>query len=132
MRSKPFTSGSRRFGSPARPSSGRRSGADAHAGRDRGVPGRDAGIASPGALLAVVLLTDNYRYSLPEQTITAGLTLIVLAAVLIALLLASRIQRYLGAAGIMVITQIMGLVLAAFSVQQVLDGLFEAIGRNAH
>jgi multiple antibiotic resistance protein len=90
------------------------------------------GIASPGALLAVVLLTDNYRYSLPEQTITAGLTLIVLAAVLIALLLASRIQRYLGAAGIMVITQIMGLVLAAFSVQQVLDGLFEAIGRNAH
>lgn len=87
------------------------------------------GIASPGALLAVVLLTDNYRFSLPEQTVTAGLTLIVLVVVLLALLLASRIQRYLGTAGIMVITQIMGLVLAAFSVQQVLDGLFEVIGR---
>jgi len=90
------------------------------------------GIPSPGALLAVVLLTDNYRFSLPEQTVTAGLTLIVLAIVLLALLLASRIQRYLGTAGIMVITQIMGLVLVAFSVQQVLDGLFEVIGREHH
>ena len=52
--------------------------------------------------------------------------------VLILLLLAARIQRYLGAAGIMVITQIMGLVLAAYSVQQVLDGVVKVFGRAGH
>ena len=90
------------------------------------------GIASPGALLAVVLLTDNNRFSLGEETVTAGLTVAVLVVVLILLLLAARIQRYLGRAGIMVITQIMGLVLAAFSVQQVLDGLGDVFGRASH
>ena len=90
------------------------------------------GIASPGALLAVVLLTDNDRFSLREETLTAGLTVAVLLLVLIILLLAARIQRYLGAAGIMVITQIMGLVLAAFSVQQIVDGALEVFARGAH
>ncbi len=88
------------------------------------------GIASPGALLAVVYLTDNNRFSLAEETVTAGLTLAVLLCVLSALLAASRIQRFLGAAGIMVITQIMGLVLAALSVQQMLDGLAAAFPRG--
>ena len=90
------------------------------------------GIASPGALLAVVLLTDNTRFSFSEESLTAGLTVAVLLLVLIVLLLAARIQRYLGAAGIMVITQIMGLVLAAFSVQQVIDGALEIFGRGGH
>jgi multiple antibiotic resistance protein len=90
------------------------------------------GIASPGALLAVVLLTDNTRFSFSEESLTAGLTVAVLVLVLIVLLLAARIQRYLGAAGIMVITQIMGLVLAAFSVQQVIDGALEIFGRGGH
>ena len=87
------------------------------------------GIASPGALLAVVLLTDNNRFSLAEQSVTAGLTVAVLLFILALLLLAARIQRALGVAGVMVITQIMGLVLAAFSVQQVLDGALEVFGR---
>jgi multiple antibiotic resistance protein len=89
------------------------------------------GIASPGALLAVVLLTDNTRFSLLEQSITAGLTVAVLLCVLVALLLAARIQRYLGNAGIIVVSQIMGLILAAFSAQQILDGLRETLARTA-
>jgi multiple antibiotic resistance protein len=90
------------------------------------------GIAGPGALLAVVLLTDNHRFSVAEQSVTAGLMIVVLVAVLLALLLAGRIQRYLGIAGIMVVTQIMGLVLASFSVQQMLDGILETVARAAH
>jgi multiple antibiotic resistance protein len=90
------------------------------------------GIASPGALVAVVLLTDNTKFTLHEETIVAGLTLAALALVLFALLLAAKIQRWLGNAGIMVITQIMGLVLAAFSVQQVLDGAIAVFGGAAH
>jgi multiple antibiotic resistance protein len=89
-------------------------------------------IAGPGALLAVVLLTDNSQFSLLQQAMTAGITVAVLGVVLVAMLLAGRIQRYLGAAGIMVMTQIMGLVLAAFAVQQILDGLTEKLGPAAH
>ncbi len=86
-------------------------------------------LATPGALLAVVLLTDNNRYSLAEQSVTASLLITVMIVVLAALLLAARIQRYLGSAGIMVITQIMGLILASLSVQQMIDGIVEAFGR---
>jgi len=86
------------------------------------------GIASPGALCAVVLLTDNNRFSLGEETITAGLTLFIMLLVLLALLAATRIQRLLGNAGISVITQIMGLILASFSVQQMIDGVVETFG----
>jgi len=89
-------------------------------------------IAGPGALLAVVLLTDNGQFSLIEQTITAAITVVVLGCVLLAMLLAGRIQRYLGSAGIMMMTQIMGLILAAFAVQQMLDGLTQTLGRGVH
>jgi multiple antibiotic resistance protein len=90
------------------------------------------GIASPGALCAVVLLTDNNRFSFIEETVTAGLTLGVMVIVLVALLLAGRINRLLGNAGISVITQIMGLIHASFSVQQMLDGALEVFGHVAH
>ena len=49
---------------------------------------------------------------------------------LVVLLLAARIPRYLGTAGIMVVTQITGLVLASLSVQQALDGIAENFGRG--
>ncbi|HVH78121.1 MAG TPA: MarC family protein [Stellaceae bacterium] len=83
------------------------------------------GIASPGALCAVVLLTDNNRFSFADETVTAGLTLIVMVIVLAALLMAGRVNRVLGNAGISVITQVMGLILASFSVQQMIDGALD-------
>src|SRR5215469_5893053 len=89
-------------------------------------------IAGPGALVAVVLLTDNSQYTLGQEAITAIITAIVVLCVLVALLLAAKIQRWLGSAGIMMMTQIMGLVLAAFAVQQMLDGLTETLAHAAH
>lgn len=89
-------------------------------------------IAGPGALLAVVLLTDYTRFTISEQIVTAGLTVVVLGTVLLALLLAEKIQHYLGTVGIMVITQVMGLILAAFAVQQILDGLVDKFAHIAH
>jgi multiple antibiotic resistance protein len=89
-------------------------------------------IAGPGALLAVVLLTDNRSFTLSQQAITAAITVAVLGCVLVAMLLAGKIQRYLGSAGIMMMTQIMGLILAAFAVQQMLDGLTQTLGQVGH
>jgi len=84
-------------------------------------------IAGPASLLAVVLLTDYNQNSIAQQALTALIVVAVLACTLGALLAAGRIQRYLGRAGILVMTQVMGLVLAAFAVQQILDGLLQVL-----
>ena len=87
-------------------------------------------MAGPGALLAVVLLTDNSHFSFLQQSLTAAIAVAVLGVVLAAMLLAARVQRYLGSAGITIMTQIIGLVLAAFAVQQILDGLGAGLGHG--
>ncbi len=80
-------------------------------------------IASPGAMLAVVILTDNHRQSFSEQAVTAGLLLIVLGVTLLLLLLAAQVQKLIGATGASVISRVMGIVLATIAVDAVLAGL---------
>lgn len=84
-------------------------------------------IASPGAILAVVILTDNHRHALTDQAVTAALLALVLAVTFLLLLLAGRIQRLIGATGASVISRVMGLILATVAVDSVLQGL-ELVG----
>ncbi len=84
-------------------------------------------IASPGAILAVVILTDNHRISLTDQAITAALLLVVLGLTFVLLLLASRIHRLIGDTGASVVSRVMGLILATVAVDAVLQGL-EQVG----
>ncbi len=79
--------------------------------------------ATPGAILAVILLTDNTLYSVPVQAATAGVMLAVLAVTLLLLLLSSQIMRVIGQGGASILTRIMGMVLAAFSVELVMDAV---------
>ena len=65
-------------------------------------------IASPGAIMAVVLLTDNHLYSIQEQLITTVLVLIVIGLTCLILLGANRLQKRIGNYGITVISKIMG------------------------
>ena len=80
-------------------------------------------IASPGAITAVVLLTDNHVYTFGQQMVTTGIVLIVLAMVYVLLLLAGRIQKGIGKMGITVITKIMGVLLCAIAIESVLAGI---------
>ncbi len=80
-------------------------------------------IASPGAIMAVVLLTDNNHYNFWEQTLTTVIVILVVITTCILLLTASKIQEKIGETGIIVISKIMGLILAAFAVQSVLNGI---------
>ncbi|MBR9846956.1 MAG: MarC family protein [Algicola sp.] len=80
-------------------------------------------IASPGAIMAAVLLTDNNIYSIEQQAITAGLVFIVIMITMLILLAASMVQKRIGAYGITVISKVMGLILAAYAVQSILSGL---------
>lgn len=86
-------------------------------------------IASPGAMMAVVLLTDNHRYSLTDQFITTAIMLSVLAVTYILLLLANRIQHFIGNAGAAIISRVMGLILSAVAINNVLIGLSDFIAQ---
>ncbi|WP_425072276.1 MarC family protein [Sagittula sp. S175] len=84
-------------------------------------------IASPGAMLAIVVLTDNHAHSIPDQIVTGLLLTAVLALTLGLLLLAARLKRVLGSTGASVISRVMGIILATVAVDAVLGGL-DAVG----
>ena len=80
-------------------------------------------IASPGAIMAVVLMTDNHIYTIEEQAITTALVMLVVLLTMLLLLGANMVQKRVGEYGITVISKIMGLILASYAVQSVLSGL---------
>ncbi len=85
-------------------------------------------IASPGAMLTAVLLTDNHRFSLVDQSLSYAVMLLVLLATLILLWLATYIHRIIGDTGASVISRVMGLLLAAVATNSVLVGLKSYFG----
>ncbi|MGB5445458.1 MAG: MarC family protein [Psychromonas sp.] len=79
--------------------------------------------ATPGAILAVILLTDNHIHPITEQVVTTLIMLSVLAITLILLLLSDKIIKIIGAAGASILTRVMGMILAALSVELVMNAL---------
>lgn len=84
-------------------------------------------LASPGAMLAVVLLTDNHRYDLAQQAITSGLMLAVMLAALIVMLAAGWLSRLIGKSGAAIVSRVMGMLLASVAVDNLL-GAFATLG----
>ncbi|KAF7786240.1 MULTISPECIES: MarC family protein [Pseudoalteromonas] len=79
-------------------------------------------IASPGAILACVLLTENARFNLFEQVQTVAMMLAVILLTLLLMLVASSIHKVIGNAGASVISRVMGLILASVAVTNALAG----------
>ncbi|MBC3765481.1 MarC family protein [Neptunicella marina] len=79
--------------------------------------------ASPGAILAVILITDNHTYSIVEQAITTATMLSVLLITLLLLLFSGRIIRLIGLGGASLLTRLMGMILAALSVEFIMEAL---------
>ncbi len=84
-------------------------------------------LASPGAMLAIVVLTDNNRYSIADQGITALVMLVVIAIAFVLMLLAEPIIRWIGHSGAAIISRIMGMILASVAVNSVLSAMLEII-----
>jgi len=74
-------------------------------------------LAGGGAITAIVILTDNYIYAVPEQAATALVMMVVMAISYVVLVSAEPIQRLIGETGTNVISRIMGLILAALAMQ---------------
>ena len=83
-------------------------------------------IASPGALTAVVVLTDNDVFSVRQQAVTATVLVGVLALTWVLLLAAEPLYRLIGHGGAAAIIRILGLVLASLATQMLLSALKHA------
>ena len=84
-------------------------------------------LASPGAMLAVVLLTDNNRFSIPEQAVTAGVMLSVVAVAYLLMLSAGPILKVIGISGAAIVSRVMGMILGAVAVDHVITAVIELI-----
>ena len=79
-------------------------------------------LAGPGAIASVILLAGQ-QPGWVGYGIVIGCTLVVLVLVFLCFLTAGFIERILGKTGLIVVTRLFGMLLAALSVQFVLDGL---------
>ncbi|WP_299671953.1 MarC family protein [uncultured Roseobacter sp.] len=79
-------------------------------------------IAGPGAIASVILLMGQ-RPGLEGTLHVLGATGVVMLIVLAFFLASGLIERALGKTGVTVVTRLLGMLLAALSVQFVLDGL---------
>ena len=85
-------------------------------------------IATPGALLAVVVLTDNNTHSFFQETLTCLVMALVLMATLVLMLLGDWIMRLIGPSGANVLSRVMGMILAAAAVQLVYSAFHGILG----
>ena len=86
------------------------------------------GIAGPGAILTVVLLTDNNKRSIAEQAITTGELVICLLVLFGLYAAASFLYRALGRGGIEVISRVFGLILASIAVNNLVIAIKLSFG----
>jgi len=82
-------------------------------------------IASPGAMLAAVLLTENSVFSITEQIQTALVMLLVLVLAYALMLGSGFISKAIGTSGASVISRVMGLILSSIATTNILSGISE-------
>jgi MarC family membrane protein len=87
-------------------------------------------IAGPGAISATILLSGTYSEPW-ERAILIAIVAVNLAAAWLVFLVAERIDRFLGATGRIVLTRLLGLILAALAVQFVIDGVTAVLRTSA-
>lgn len=80
-------------------------------------------IASPGAMLAAVVLTDDAREEFVGRLATVAIFALVLVLTLLILLAAGPISRVIGRGGSSIISRVMGMILAALAVDLVLTAV---------
>ena len=88
-------------------------------------------MAGPGAITAAILLRGQAGSDPVRLGILVACIAIIVGLCLTTFLLAARIDRMLGITGRVIITRLLGVILAALAVQFVADGLFLLIEGRA-
>jgi multiple antibiotic resistance protein len=85
-------------------------------------------IATPGALLSVVVLTDNNTHSLFQETVSCAVMALVLGMTLAMMLLGDKFIALIGRSGANVLSRVMGMILSAVAVEMVYSALKGQLG----
>ena len=85
-------------------------------------------MAGPGAITATLLLAGQAGGNLVLLAILIGVVIVVCALCLLAFLIAGRIDRLLGITGNVVLSRLLGVLLAALAVQYIIDGVKAVLG----
>jgi multiple antibiotic resistance protein len=80
-------------------------------------------MAGPGAITATLLLSGQASGQPFLLAGLLGVVVLVVAACLVVYLFAARIERFLGITGNVVMSRLLGVILAALAVQFVIDGV---------
>ena len=80
-------------------------------------------LAGPGAITATVLLAGRAGGNPVLIAVLIGVVVLVAASCFLAFLFAERIGRFLGLTGNIVLSRLLGVLLAALAVQYVVDGV---------
>jgi multiple antibiotic resistance protein len=84
-------------------------------------------MAGPGAITATVLLAGRTGGEPMRLALLLGVIAVVLAACFVVFMAATRIARLLGVTGNVVLSRLLGVLLAALAVQFVVDGVRAAL-----
>jgi multiple antibiotic resistance protein len=79
-------------------------------------------IAGPGAISATILLAGSLQSSVDRSQLIVVLA-VCLGLTFVALLIAERLDRFLGMTGRAILTRLLGVILAALAAQFVVDGI---------
>lgn len=80
-------------------------------------------LAGPGTMGAVILLIANARGQIEQQLMVILMLLVVMAISLALLMVAGKLQKFLGVTGLRVISRVFGVLLCALAVQFLFDGI---------
>jgi multiple antibiotic resistance protein len=81
------------------------------------------GLAGPGTMMTVVLLTENHHNAPIDQAYTVGLLALCLALIIVLFMAAGRISRFLGRGGLNIISRVMGLILSSIALTNGIDAI---------
>ena len=85
-------------------------------------------MAGPGAITATILLAGQAAYRPAWLAVLLAVIVVVMAACLASFLAAGRIGKLFGVTGNVVLSRLLGVILAALAVQYVVDGARAAFG----
>ena len=80
-------------------------------------------IAGPGAIASMILLTEQAGGTFVGRLVVIALMGLMVLATFFFLLASPAIERLVGRTGVLVVTKLLGMLLAALAVQFVIDGI---------
>ncbi len=84
-------------------------------------------IAGPGSMTSIILLMDRFEGDVSAQFIVFAALIVVLLLTISFAMAANKFATVIGDTGMQIINRLLGVLLAALSVQFIADGIFEYI-----